>query len=186
MEHVIGVLADTHVPDRSQRLNPQIADIFSAAKVEMILHAGDISVPQVLKKLEEIAPVRAVRGNRDFFWPSKLPMQLVIEIQGKKIGLTHGHGSFSQYLGDKARYLISGKFLTFDYSARRAQASLPDDMDVIIFGHNHAAMQKVQDGKLIFNPGSACCHLYKDKAASVGLLRISEGGIKGEIINLED
>ena len=91
MESIIGVLADTHIPDRSRRLNPKIADIFRAAKVELILHAGDISIPRVLRKLEEIAPVHAVRGNRDLFWSANLPMHRVLEIEGNKIGMTHGN-----------------------------------------------------------------------------------------------
>jgi predicted phosphodiesterase len=32
---------------------------------ELIIHAGDIGSPMVLDKLEEIAPVIAVRGNVD-------------------------------------------------------------------------------------------------------------------------
>ena len=152
----------------------------------MILHAGDISIPRVLRELEEIAPVQAVRGNRDFFWSPKLAMHLVIEVQGKKIGMTHGHGSFSQYLKDKARYLMGRHVLTFDFSAQRAKAWLPGDVDVIIFGHNHAPMQEWQDGKFVFNPGSACCHVYKDRAASVGILRVSPEKIRAEIIEFED
>ncbi len=185
MESVIGVLADTHIPDRSRRLHPQIMEIFTEAKVEMILHAGDISIPRVLRELEKIAPVKAVRGNRDFFWSPKLDLHLVIEVQGKKIGMTHGHGSFSLYLKDKARYLLKGQIPTFDFFVQRAKASLPDGVDVIIFGHNHAPMRKWQDGKLLFNPGSACCHVFKDRPESVGLLRISPGLIQAEIIDLD-
>jgi putative phosphoesterase len=183
-ERIIGVLADTHIPDRRRRLHPQIAEIFRAAKVEMILHAGDISIPSVLRELEKIAPVQAVRGNRDLFWSEELPIYRVLDIEGKKIGITHGHGSFSQYVGDKIRYLM-GHIPKFRYYAERAQDSLPNDVDAIIFGHNHAAMLEWRAGKLFFNPGSACCHVFKDKGTSVGLLRVTAEKIMGEIIFLE-
>jgi putative phosphoesterase len=63
----LGVLADTHIPDRVPTLNPRVIQVFRQAQVSAILHAGDVSVPQVLAELEKIAQVYAVRGNRDIF-----------------------------------------------------------------------------------------------------------------------
>ena len=55
----LGVIADTHVPDRRPDLDPQILPIFLQAKVQTILHAGDVSSQKVLDQLSQIAPVLA-------------------------------------------------------------------------------------------------------------------------------
>ena len=39
----LGVLADTHIPDRVPELDPQIIQVFRRAGVAAILHAGDVS-----------------------------------------------------------------------------------------------------------------------------------------------
>ena len=61
----LGVISDTHIPDRARRLNERVIPVFREAGVSAILHAGDVSTPRVLKQLEEVAPVYATRGNRD-------------------------------------------------------------------------------------------------------------------------
>ena len=76
MPLTLGVISDTHVPDRVRQLDPQAFGIFQAAGVQAILHAGDVSGPQLLAQLEQIAPVYAVKGNRDFLWLPHLPAEL--------------------------------------------------------------------------------------------------------------
>jgi len=44
----LGVLADTHIPNRVPGLNPQVTQCFREADIVAILHAGDVSVPKVL------------------------------------------------------------------------------------------------------------------------------------------
>ena len=63
---VIGVLGDTHMlrGDPHTRLAP-VLDLFQRATVDLILHAGDTGALALLRTLEEIAPVVAVRGNAD-------------------------------------------------------------------------------------------------------------------------
>jgi len=64
---VIGVVSDTHGllrPEALRRLRG----------VDRIVHAGDIGTPGVLRALEAIAPVTAVRGNNDRgAWARALP-----------------------------------------------------------------------------------------------------------------
>ena len=74
-ETTIGVISDTHVPDRSQRLSPAIGRIFREEGVSAVLHAGDVAVPSVLEALGEYGPVIGVRGNRDWLLASRLPMR---------------------------------------------------------------------------------------------------------------
>ena len=181
---VLGVIADTHIPDRRRQLHPGVLPVFEAAGVQAILHAGDISIPRVLRELEELAPVVAVRGNRDWFGFEDLPIRRIVQFNGARIGLTHGHGSFRLYVRDKLRFLLRGP-QQFDYFARRAGAVFGAEVDAVVFGHNHEPMIKQVNGRLVFNPGSACCQVLGDKDPSVGLLRVQAGRIHGEIVYLE-
>lgn len=54
----VGVISDTH-----GLLDRKVVKLF--AKVDHILHAGDIGTESVLRDLETIAPVTAVSGNCD-------------------------------------------------------------------------------------------------------------------------
>lgn len=183
-EHVLGVIADTHIPDRRRRLHPQVLPTFEAAGVQAILHAGDISVPRVLRELEELAPVVAVRGNRDWFGFNDLPLRRVVQFDGVRIGLTHGHGGFRLYTGDKLRYLLRGPQL-FEVAAKRAVSLFEERVDAVVFGHNHEPMNKPVNGRLMFNPGSACCQVVGDRPPSVGIMQINKGRVRGEIVFLE-
>lgn len=176
----LAILADTHVPDRSERLNPALIRLFRSARPAVILHAGDVSVPSVLYQLEEIAPVQAVRGNRDFLALSNLPASLVLEFGGVRLGLTHGHGRWRDYFSDKLRTALSGnQEQRFRTRASAAFSSLP----VVIFGHSHRPWQEWVNGQFIFNPGSACCPDRENLFPSAGLLHIYAGGqVAPEII----
>jgi predicted phosphodiesterase len=67
---VIGVVADTHVPDRVNALHPDLLQELATREVDYIFHAGDCSTSCVLDELRAIAPVFAVAGNRDWFLPT--------------------------------------------------------------------------------------------------------------------
>ncbi len=179
----LGLIADTHVPDRRRALHPQVLPTFRRAKVTTILHAGDLSVPRVIIELETLAPVVAVRGNRDWFGFGDLPFHRTLVVDQVRIGLTHGHGSWAHYVADKFNLLLHGP-RSFDYFTMRA-VSLIRDVDVIVFGHNHEPMVKYVDGKLVVNPGSACCQMLPGRPPTVGLLHIDGKKVSAEIVDLE-
>ncbi len=132
MEHRIGVLSDSHVP-QFQGLPDSLWQHF--AQVEMILHAGDLSLLSVIAELETIAPVVAVQGNVERQEVvSTLPIKRVLQIGGIRIGLVH-------ILGEPERY------------ARTARQEFPDAR-VVVFGHSHVPYNQEHDGQLLFNPGS--------------------------------
>ena len=181
----IGVIADTHIPDRAQQL-PQVAlDVFAEAQVDAILHAGDISLRHVLKQLGQIAPVHAVRGNRDLLITG-LPLHRTLQFEGVTVGLTHGHGSWRAYLGDKLRYLIFGPD-SFHIYEQRALRAFPD-VDIVVFGHNHTPLNDQRDQRLLFNPGSATRPnpWLGSIPPSVGLLHIDGPEFKAEIVSLDN
>lgn len=179
---IIGVIADTHIPDRARALSPRIATEFYKAGVEMILHAGDVSSPEVLKKLQKIAPIYAVRGNRDLLLLRKLPFQLDFEINEVKIALTHGHGRMHKYFLDKIYYSIYG--YNHEHLIPWLLEMYPQ-ADVIVFGHGHIPLNRRINGQLLFNPGSANVP-QKGYLPSIGLLYIPrDGPATGEIIELD-
>jgi hypothetical protein len=177
----LGILSDTHIPDRARALNPRVAEIFRAARVSAILHAGDVSSPEVLAELGQIAPVHAVRGNRDWVVLRHLPEKLTVQFEGVTLGMTHGQGNWWDYVVDKPKFMLRGfelkRFLP------RLVATFPLAR-VIVFGHVHKTVNRWLDGRLIFNPGSTCCPDQRGLVPSLGLLRIAGDLVEGEIIEL--
>jgi putative phosphoesterase len=179
----LGVLADTHIPDRAPQLNPQVIQRFHEAGVSGILYAGDVSIPRVLQELEQVAPVHAVRGNRDIFYLRNLPLQIRQTFDGISIGMAHGHGTFSRYMIDKIHRLVYGKLIE-RYIKRMLQAF--PDVNVIVFGHLHLPCNFHLDSKLLFNPGSTSSPWPKGDPASFGLLHLEPGKEpQGEIIEIK-
>lgn len=161
----LGVISDTHLADRGDSL----AFLLDLAErhfqgVEVILHAGDIVAPGILAAFAPRA-VYAVRGNMDPAAPD-LPRKRVVKIGGMRIGLIHGWGAREELT---ARVL--GEFQGIE-------------LDCLVFGHSHAPLCHRESGLLLFNPGSAVDR--RDMPyASVGILEIEDGVIRGRIIPLE-
>lgn len=178
----VGVVADTHIPDRFADLPPALLPSLRAAGVQLILHAGDIAVPRVLRALEQVAPVRAVRGNRDWALRASLPMHDPMELAGVPLVLTHGHLSFPGYLIDKLHYIASGYCL--ERYIGNFERAFPHAR-VIVFGHTHRAENLWHNGRLYFNPG-AVSGLFQGGGASYGVLRFYPNGqVNGEIAALD-
>jgi hypothetical protein len=178
----IGVIADTHIPDRVGALHPDILPTFKERGVELIIHAGDISSPDVIRQLEQVALVQAVMGNRDWWRFKNLPAVKVITIKEVRILITHGHGHFFSYIWDKFPYWIWGyKFERFV----KKFSKLNQDFDIVIFGHSHRPENRVLDGRLYFNPGSAYDRLRNQSGPSIGVIEIRDWkAIRSEIIRL--
>lgn len=173
----VGVVSDTHIPDRVGGLHPGLIPALREARVGAILHGGDISVPRVLHALEEIAPVTAVRGNRDWAFAGQLPWEQRLEFSGVPVALVHGHGTWARYLWDKLQYITAG----YDLNRYQKTWRRLTNARVIVFGHTHRAENHWKDGQLWFNPGSACSRSYP----SFGLLHFSAGQVVGEIVRLD-
>lgn len=178
---VIGVVSDTHIPDRVVELHPDLLPGLKEAGVGLIFHAGDISSQGTLDTLGQAAPVEAVRGNRDIFTPRSLPLERRLTFNGVEVLLTHGHGSLRHYLWDKGIYALKG--YVFD-RYQRYLAAVAGTSRVVVFGHTHRPENRLIDGTLFFNPGSAGPN-YDASQPSYGLLRIRpDGVVTGEIIML--
>ncbi|MFN8594991.1 MAG: metallophosphoesterase family protein [Anaerolineae bacterium] len=82
--------------------------------------------------LAEIAPVQAVAGNADLFGHG-LPLTRLIEIEGKRIGLVHGHGGWAKYLAGKVCDRLGYRE---EYYVNIVVESF-GHVDAIVFGHTH-------------------------------------------------
>jgi putative phosphoesterase len=150
----IAVLADTHV-NRLEHLPKKIIDTLST--VDLIIHAGDFTDIQLLKELKQLMEVKAVHGNMDSReLKTVLLVKEIVEIENKRIGITHG----------------SGGPWGIEEGVRKMFES--DRIDIIVYGHSHQPQNKVIKDILLFNPGKA--------ADSFGILTIG-GEVQGEIIS---
>ncbi len=159
----LGVLADTHIPHRLAALPVRVSEIFAAAGVSIILHAGDVDEPGALDPLALIAPVIAVRGNLHLASRSRssphLPYAIFLDVMGQRIILTHGHGWPHQWLWDKRQGFIRRAPSTDMRDAfneeliKRNRRRFPN-ANILIFGHSHRRLLRRVGQTLLLNPGA--------------------------------
>jgi putative phosphoesterase len=161
LQHHIGVISDTHIP-HFKELPKSIWEHFTG--VELIIHAGDLSVLSVISELETIAPVLAVQGNvEEDEVIRKLPIKREIVVGHCRIGVVH-------ILGESHN------------RERIARQEFPNAR-CVVFGHSHIPWNQEHDGQLLFNPGSATDRRRQPKC-SIGLLHVDDEMRKvwGEIV----
>ena len=142
----IGIISDTH-----NLLRPEVIE--NLRNCDHILHGGDISSREILEQLEQIAPVRVVRGNNDKEWAEYLPGFLDFELSGLRFFMTH------------------------------KKKDLPKDLspyDIVVAGHSHQYADIWIDhagGRrtLMLNPGS-CGPRRFFQAITMAVLTIKEDG----------
>ncbi len=151
----IGLISDTH-----DFLDPKAVELF--AGVNYILHAGDIGRDAIISELEEIAPVKVVRGNTDHF-SSASPTE-IIAIGGRKFFIHHD---------------VNPRALKEELKLRIARERL----DVVVFGHTHRRFNETIDGVLYVNPGYAGKPKFNTER-SVAILHCDEKEIRTEYLPL--
>jgi putative phosphoesterase len=137
----IGVISDTHGV-----FHPAIAGAF--AKVDHIVHAGDIGGAHILDALRVLAPVTSVEGNNDGDASGETIVRITL---------------------DSLRLLITHILPRPHKPAARVTASLRDEpADVVVFGHSHLPHNEIIDDVRYFNPASAGPRRF-DYPVSIGL-----------------
>lgn len=153
----IAVISDTH-----DLLRPEVLDHLRGC--DCILHGGDISSRRILDQLEEIAPVKVVRGNNDKEWAEEIPLLLDFELGGLRICMAH------------------------------KKKDLPKDLapyDLVVCGHTHryestwidrgafrSSSEPPSGGisrTLLLNPGS-CGPRLLHQPITMAMLRVDEDG----------
>lgn len=128
------MLADTHVRDGSRRELPPAAWA-ELRGADLILHAGDVVEPGLLRALGEVAPVEAVLGNNDHALRGVLPETLELDVEGLHVAVVHDAGPRA---GREGRL------------RRRFPAA-----DLVVFGHSHVPWNEAGiDRQWLLNPGS--------------------------------
>jgi len=127
----VGLVSDTH-----GIFDPRLPELFTGCDV--ILHAGDVVGADILRRLGQVAPVRAVRGNNDVGpVEGDLPELAWVELGELTALLVHEIG---------ARERLAPP-------VRRALSRRP--VQLVVHGHSHRP-GVVREGDLLFvNPGSA-------------------------------
>ncbi|MBF0277363.1 MAG: metallophosphoesterase family protein [SAR324 cluster bacterium] len=149
----IGIISDTH-----NLLRPEAIAALEGS--DLIVHAGDIGGTEIISRLQEIAPVRAVRGNID---PSSgenaFPLNEIFEISGKSFCVIHNLDE-----------------LELDPAAA--------GFDILISGHSHIPKLESKNRVLFLNPGSAGPRRFK-LPISLATLQIENDEIIPELIELK-
>jgi hypothetical protein len=131
----LAVIADTHFGSVHLRLPDEVAHVL--ASVDLILHAGDFCSVDAFEMLSAIGPLRAVLGNNDVgLLRRQLPLRREFQFGRYRAAMIHGHG-FGRLTARKA-----------------AEQEFAGQYDLGIFGHSHQPYSEVNDGTLLFNPGS--------------------------------
>jgi putative phosphoesterase len=151
--YVLGVISDTH-----GTLTPEAARALS--KVDLIIHAGDIDNHNVLKALQNIAPVIAVRGNMDRGgWTKDLSRTEVVEV------------------GDMAIYVLHDVHaLDLDPASAGFKA--------VISGHTHRPSIEKKGGVLYLNPGSAWWP-RANYPATIAIVTVEGDGLAARLVDVE-
>jgi len=180
----IGLISDTHIPVARKELWPQV---YAALRgVDLIMHGGDLMVPDVLDWLENVAPVMAVQGNGDYtgFERSLPPADprlseakvLTLDVAGGsqlRIGLVHD----LQLPETPPLSSVEGQM----------QYNFGGPVDVIVRGSTHRAEVTTVSGVLIVNPGSPTFPNHMNtRLGTVGFLDIDDAGrVQPTILQLE-
>ncbi len=189
------MIADTHVGEVLPALPPGVAKAFVGC--ELILHAGDITDVAVLAELGRIAPVVAVQGDHDREAGIDLPRHRVVEVAGRRIGLTHGDRNRAVQRLAIAQTLVTGRLHLAGF--HRDMVRRFRRVECIVHGHLHLPLTAMVGDVLVVSPGAVHVpegdpkyersrrgsvylrvrgRLGEDVSqASVGVLEIRESGI---------
>ena len=113
----ILIVSDTH--GRHESL---IRVLDKEEPVDMLIHCGDTEGGEDwIRRHTQCLSVPVVKGNNDFF--SMLPSELELDIEGKHIFITHGHG-YGVSMGTE----------------RLVEEAVSRKADIVMYGHTHRPM----------------------------------------------
>lgn len=139
----IGIIADTHGV-----MHPRVAELF--ARVDHIVHAGDVGGERILSALRTLAPLTYVDGNNDDASGEDI---VRLDLGGLRVLLTH--------ILPRPRKL----------APRVAESLRSQPADLVVFGHSHLPHHEVVNGVTYFNPASAGPRRFHYPVA-VGLVEV--------------
>ena len=129
----------------------RIRQVYSK-EADYFFHLGDSEFPK--RMLQGYA---CVRGNNDYYSACHLPWEQLIELDGVRIYMTHGHRMASE--------------MGLVYKAQELNAR------VAMFGHTHVPFCEEQQGVMLLNPGSAGNYCRGGRARA-SILEINRGQLR--------
>jgi putative phosphoesterase len=149
----VGIISDTH-----GLLRPQAVAALRGS--QLIIHAGDVGSPEVLRELGNLAPTYAVRGNIDTEdWATSLPATQAVKVGQLRFWVLH---------------------IIADLDVDPADAGFT----AVIYGHSHKPSIEWRDGVLYLNPGSAGPRRFR-LPVTVARLNVSGQTIEPAIVELD-
>lgn len=155
----IAILGDTHLT-HFKDLPKQILEEIN--KANWVIHVGDYTFLDVIEGFIKIKGdhFKGVYGNADpTYIREKVPSKEIIEILGKKIGITHpASGGSSLYIEEKVLNEFKNK-----------------NVDILTFGHTHEPKIQYKDNILLINPGKGYLEKeYYGPSTTIALLEIDD------------
>jgi putative phosphoesterase len=134
---VLGIVSDTHLPRFGRALPSALIAGLREARVDRILHCGDMTDLLAIDLFTAIAPVDAVAGNNDGDEiRERFGRKKIITVEGVRIGMIHG---------DRGAHAAP---------RNAVDAFAGEPVDVICFGHSHRPLREHRGKVLLLNPGS--------------------------------
>lgn len=148
----ILVVSDSHGRDEDVKgVMEQVEDF------DMLIHCGDVEHGEDYIRALTEKPVVIVAGNNDFY--SDLPDKEIVEVEGYRILVTHGH-QFGVNFG----------------TDRLEQYCREYHIQVAMFGHIHKPYLQIEDDITILNPGSISYPRQRDRKQTYLVMEIDEKG----------
>jgi hypothetical protein len=137
----IGVISDTH----NHLANvARIVQLLNAARVERVVHTGDITQAKTLHALAGLdAPLVGVYGNNDL-------ERAALERAGAELGF--------EFVDPPLRLFWAERRVVVVHDPLELPAHL-HEADVALHGHDHQSVRTQRHGTLVFNPGECAGHL---------------------------
>lgn len=147
----ILIVSDTH-----RKNDNFFRAVEEAAPIDMVIHCGDAEGSEYTISEGAGCPVQIVLGNNDFF--SNLPRELMLEIAGYKVWVTHGHN-----------YYVSMNHEIIMEEARSRGA------DIVMYGHTHKPAVEIKEDLIAVNPGSLSYPRQDGRRPSYLVMEAQEG-----------
>ena len=180
----VGFLADTHSnKNDGSDLPDAVLTAFSKAKVDLIVHLGDIGRKGILDRLGEVAPVLVPVGDNKGYVPhggGDDPVRVVTTAGGSTVGLWFNLAQPDK----KIEVPKDGAPIAYADGALPAllQRRFKTDVDVVAFAGTHVGASFTKDGVLFVNPGSPT--LPSDGTPSVAVLDGTKKAPKATLVRL--